>query len=100
MRHIIPYCFEANSDNLTTVNLVLVFVVSSIRERLFMDQKWYAFLHKYLCTQLFEAIVKSTDIGIIHVFSCIYIFRAPRKLFEHVAARPNVQTSSEGPGTC
>ena len=36
--------------------------------------------------------------GVIHVFSCINICRVPRKLFEHEAARPSVQTSSEGPG--
>ena len=38
------------------------------------------------------------NIGIIHVFSCINICRVPRKLFEHEAARPTVQTSSKGPG--
>ena len=37
------------------------------------------------------------NIGIIYVFSCIYICRVPRKLFEHEAARPNVKTTSEGP---
>ena len=31
-------------------------------------------------------------------FSCINICRVPRKLFEHEAVRPSVQTSSEGPG--
>ena len=35
-----------------------------------------------------------------YVFSCINICQVPRKLFEHEAARPNVQTSSEGPGKC
>ena len=35
-------------------------------------------------------------------FSCINICWIPRKLFEHEAVRPIVQTSSEGPGkqTC
>ena len=40
------------------------------------------------------------NIGITHGFSCINICRVPRKLFEHEAARPSVQTSSEGPGKC
>ena len=40
------------------------------------------------------------NIGITHVFSCINICRVPRKLFEHEAARPSVQTSSKGPGKC
>ena len=35
-----------------------------------------------------------------HVSSCINICPVPRKLFEHEAARPSVQTSSEGPGKC
>ena len=39
-------------------------------------------------------------IGITHVFSCINICQVPRKLFEHEAFRPSVQTSSEGPGKC
>ena len=39
-------------------------------------------------------------LGITHVFSCINICRVPRKLFEHEAVRPSVQTSSEGPGKC
>ena len=38
------------------------------------------------------------NIGITHVFSCINNGRVPRKLFEHEAVRPRVQTSSEGPG--
>ena len=42
----------------------------------------------------------STNIGITHVFSCINICRVPRKLFEHEAVRPSVQTSSESPGKC
>ena len=33
-------------------------------------------------------------------FSCINICRVRRKLFEHEVVRPNVQTSSEGPGKC
>ena len=33
--------------------------------------------------------------GIIHAFPCINICRVPRKLFEHEAARPSVQISSE-----
>ena len=37
-------------------------------------------------------------IGITHVFSCINICWVPRKLFEHKAVRPSVETSSEGPG--
>ena len=37
-------------------------------------------------------------IGTTHVFSCINICRVPRKLLEHEAVRPSVQTSSEGPG--
>ena len=44
-------------------------------------------VHRYLCK----------NIGIIHVFSCVNICRARRKLFEPEAARPNVQYSSEGP---
>ena len=40
------------------------------------------------------------DIEIIHVFSCINICRVPRKLSEHEAIRPSVQTPSEGPGKC
>ena len=40
------------------------------------------------------------NIGITHVFSCINICRVPKKLFEHEAIRPSVQTSSEGPGKC
>ena len=40
------------------------------------------------------------NIGITHVFSCIYICRVPRKLFEHKAVRLSVQTSSAGPGKC
>ena len=46
---------------------------------------------------LFSAHRGST-IGITHGFSCINICRVPRKLFEHEAARPSVQISSEGPG--
>ena len=38
------------------------------------------------------------NIGITHVFSCINNCRVPRKLFEHQASRPSVQTLSEGPG--
>ena len=34
------------------------------------------------------------------VFSCINICWVPRKLFEHEAARPSVQISSEVPGKC
>ena len=41
-----------------------------------------------------------SNIGITHVFSCSYICRVPRKLFEHKAIRPSVQISSEGPGKC
>ena len=33
-------------------------------------------------------------------FSCINICRVPRKLDEHEAVRPSVQTSHEGPGKC
>ena len=40
------------------------------------------------------------NIEITHVFSCISICRVPRKLFEHEAVMPSVQTSSEGPGKC
>ena len=40
------------------------------------------------------------NMGITHVFSCINICGVPRKLFEHEAIRPSVQTSSEGPGKC
>ena len=40
------------------------------------------------------------NIGITHGFSCINICRVPWKLFEHEAARPSVQISSEGPGKC
>ena len=39
-------------------------------------------------------------IGITHVFSCINICHPPRKLFEHEAVRPSVQTSSKGPCKC
>ena len=42
----------------------------------------------------------NNNIGITHVFSCINICRVSRKLFEHEAVRPSVQTSSEGPGKC
>ena len=47
-------------------------------------------INRYLCE----------NIGITHVFSCTNICRVPRKLFEHEAVRPDVQTSSEGPGKC
>ena len=40
------------------------------------------------------------NIGITHAFSCINICRVPRKLFEHEADRPSIQTSPEGPGKC
>ena len=40
------------------------------------------------------------NIGITHVFSCINICLVTRKLIEHEAVRPSVQTSSEGPGKC
>ena len=43
---------------------------------------------------------KCNNIGIVYVFSCINIWRVPRKLFEQEAARPSVQTSSEGTGKC
>ena len=33
-------------------------------------------------------------------FSCINICRVPRKMFEHEANRPSLQTSPEGPGKC
>ena len=61
------------------------------------DRVWVCvlFLPQILSNQL--CIAKNT-IGIIRVFSCINICRVPRKLFEHEAARPNVQTSTEGPG--
>ena len=39
-------------------------------------------------------------IGIAHVFSCINVYPVSRKLFEHEAVRPIVQTSSKGPGKC
>ena len=39
------------------------------------------------------------NIEITHVFHAL-IFAGPGKLFEHEAVRPNVQTSSEGPGKC
>ena len=32
-------------------------------------------------------------------FSCINICLVPKKLFEHEAVKPSVQTSSQGPGT-
>ena len=40
------------------------------------------------------------NIGITHAFSCVNICRVPRKLFEHEAVRPSVQTTSEGPSKC
>ena len=40
------------------------------------------------------------NIGITHVFSGINICQVPRKLFEHEAVRPSVQTSSKGPDKC
>ena len=57
-------------------------------------------------------VLTDVFIGIIHVcffflflfcfvffsFSCINICLVPRKLFEHEAARPSFQTSSEGAG--
>ena len=48
----------------------------------------------------FMTLNRRLNIGIAHVFSCIDIRRVPRKLFEHEAVRPSVQTSSEGPGKC
>ena len=39
-------------------------------------------------------------IGITHVFLCINICLVLRKLFEHEAKRPSIQTSPEGPGKC
>ena len=39
-------------------------------------------------------------IGITHLFSCINICQVLRKLFEHKANRPRVQTFPEGPGKC
>ena len=44
--------------------------------------------------------IRLENIGITHVFSCVNICRVPRKLFEHKAVRPSVQTPSEGPGKC
>ena len=41
-----------------------------------------------------------SNIGITHGFSYINICRVPREMFEHEAARPSVQISSEGPGKC
>ena len=43
---------------------------------------------------------KEANKGITPGFSCINICRVPRKLLKHEAARPSVQTSSEGPGKC
>ena len=37
---------------------------------------------------------------ITHVIPDINIIQVPRKLFEHLAVRPSVQTSSEGPSKC
>ena len=45
-------------------------------------------------------LASTNIIEIIHVVSCINMCRVPRKLFEHETTRPNVQTSSEGPGKC
>ena len=56
---------------------------------LFMACKRLCLWHIVLIVFLFMV---NENIGIIHVFSCINICRVPRKLFEHEAARPNVQT--------
>ena len=54
---------------------------------------------KYTKYETFTKLIVE-NIGITHVFSCINICWVPRKLFEHEAVRPSVQTSPEGPGKC
>ena len=72
-----------------------------------VDYPWMSIYHD--CSSYFDLCHNMTDlegeqlvftIGITHVFSCVDICRAPRKLFKHKAVRPSVQTSSEGPGKC
>ena len=70
-----------------------------------MDEK-HCGLHKkpadldLHCSKNHKLSAEWPNIGITHVFSCINICRVPRKLFEHEAVRPSVQTSPEGPGKC
>ena len=66
-------------------------------------KKYFKTVQDIVHGQYFVVVVvflleKLYNIGITHVFSCINICRVPRKLFEHKAVRPSVQTSSEGPG--
>ena len=60
----------------------------------------YKFEIPFGCHFLLISVTASfvSNIGITNVFSCINICRVPRKLFEHKAIRPSVQTSSEGTG--